>query len=148
MFIIFLDLFSYPKSKQTLFYCTHSPSTLLLSATGTKHHPPSLFSFSQPAEYHERLQRDLERLVNDGSGRVSSPKWAVRVAHQSNHSGQSPLFVQQLLAASRVRCSLGDFYCELLVSNLLVGYSSLSYSWISYLWVFYWWASLVCNTCK
>ena len=76
--------------------------------TGVKLHPPSPYSFNKPMEYQNQIQADLEQLITAESlMHVSSPTWAIAVSNESNHSGESPLFVHRLLSPGKVTI----FYC-------------------------------------
>ena len=71
-----------------------------------KLHPPSPYSFNKSAEYQNQIQADLEQLITAESlMHVSSPTWAIAVSHESNHSGESPLFVHRLLSPGKVTTS-------------------------------------------
>ena len=74
-----------------------------------KRHPPSLYTYGKSHDYQKELEEDLQKLYAEEQIQKSgSPSWAGEVSQQSNHSGESPLFVHNYLASSKIEQQYGS----------------------------------------
>ena len=80
-----------------------SKNRIYNSSAGSRDHPPSIHSFDKPDEYHHELRQDMDQMQSMANLEdIGSPAWVNDVTAEPSHSGESTLFTQKLLAASRV----------------------------------------------
>ena len=64
----------------------------------------SQFSLYRSAEDQQQIHNDIDHLIQqEYMEQSSAPRWAIRVSRESTHSGESPLFINKLLAPNKVR---------------------------------------------
>ncbi|XP_033760415.1 uncharacterized protein LOC117342372 isoform X2 [Pecten maximus] len=69
---------------------------------GSKKHPLSPYTYNRDPEYIRQIRDEVDRShkekIIEGH---RSPNWAIDTSRESNHSGESPLFVHGLLSSSK-----------------------------------------------
>ncbi|XP_060065518.1 uncharacterized protein LOC132545864 [Ylistrum balloti] len=69
---------------------------------GTKKHPLSPYTYNREPTYLQQIRDELDRSQTEKFVEGHrSPNWAIDTSKESNHSGESPLFVHGLLSAKK-----------------------------------------------
>ncbi|XP_069103896.1 uncharacterized protein [Argopecten irradians] len=69
---------------------------------GSKKHPLSPYTYNREPEYIQQIRDEVDRSHKEKIAEGHrSPNWAIETSRESNHSGESPLFVHGLLSSSK-----------------------------------------------